>query len=95
MPERAFFTIKIFVLSILMLDDIQLEETLRLTVLNLMVVLYDCGITEIHLGGLMRILGVDNEKASRHDNERVTLDDDFVKYVEEFNSPRPANQLLH
>ena len=83
------------VLSIFMLDDIQLEETLRASILNLMVVLYDCGIKEIHLGGLMRILGVPNAKAKKHDNELVALDDNFVKYVEEFNSPRPANQSLH
>ena len=78
-----------------MLDDLQLEDTLRVTILNLMLVLYDCGITEIHLGGLMRILGVDNSKASAHDDELIVLDENFVKYVEEMNSPRPANQSLH
>jgi hypothetical protein len=78
-----------------MLDDIELEESLRVTILNLMVVLYDCGIKEIHLGGLMRILGVNNSRASDYDNELVALDENFVKYVEEINTPRPANQPLH
>jgi hypothetical protein len=78
-----------------MLDDIKLEESLRLTILNLMLVLYDCGIKEIHLGGLMRILGVNNDKAAEYDDELVALDDNFVKYVEEINSPRPADQSLH
>jgi hypothetical protein len=82
-------------LSIFMLDDIKLEESIRLTILNLMVVLHDCGIKEIHLGGLMRILGIANDKASMHDNELVQIDDNFVKYVEEINAPRPANQSLH
>jgi hypothetical protein len=86
---------KNYVLSIIMLDDIKLEESLRVTILNLMLVLYDCGIKEIHLGGLMRILGVENSRASNHDDELVVLDDNFVKYVEEINSPRPPNQSLH
>jgi hypothetical protein len=78
-----------------MFNDTDLEETLRLTILNLMLVLYDCGINEIHLGGLMRILGVENSKAEKHDDELVVLDDTFVKYMREMNSSKPANQLLH
>jgi hypothetical protein len=78
-----------------MFEDLELEETLRLTILNLMLVLHDCGINEIHLGGLMRILGVENERASNYDDELVVLTEDFVKYVEEINAPRPPNQSLH
>ena len=78
-----------------MLDDIELDQTIRLAILNLMVVLYDCGIEEIHIGGVMRILGVSNEKAQQHDNERLVLDKNFVKYVEQINEPRPADQSLH
>ena len=78
-----------------MLDEYQLDQTIKVALMNLMVVLYDCGITEVHLGGVMRILGVSNETASRHDDERLILDDDFVKYVEELNTPRPPDQPLH
>ena len=78
-----------------MLDDIGMEETVRLAILNLMLVLYDCGITEVHIGGVMRILGVDNDKAKQHDDERLVLDEEFVKYVEQINTPRPVDQLLH
>jgi hypothetical protein len=78
-----------------MLDDLEIDQALRLAVLNLMVVLYDCGIKEIHVGGVMRILGVTNARAAKHDQERVVLDDDFVKYVEQINTPRPADQPLH
>jgi hypothetical protein len=60
-----------------------------------MLVLYDCGISEIHLGGIMRILGVSNEKAAQHDDEVIVVDEQFAKYVEELNEPRPANQSLH
>ena len=78
-----------------MLDDIELDQQIRMTLMNLMVVLYSCGITNIHLGGLMRILGVSNRVARRYDNEQITLDEDVVKYVDEINKPRPTDQLLH
>ena len=78
-----------------MLDNLDVDQAIRLTILNLMVVLYDCGIEEIHVGGVMRILGVPNEKAQAHDNERIVLNEEFVKYVELINEPRPADQSLH
>lgn len=78
-----------------MLDDLKLEETLRLSILNLMLVLYDCGIKEIHLGGLMRILGVSNEAATAYDDQLIEVDEDFAKYVEAINEPRPVDQTLH
>jgi hypothetical protein len=78
-----------------MLDDTELDQTIRLAILNLMVVLYDCGIEEVHIGGIMRILGVANDKAEQHDNERLVLNEEFVKYVEQINTPRSVNQTLH
>ena len=78
-----------------MLDDLEVDQTIRMAILNLMMVLYDCGITEIHVGGVMRILGVPSETAQAHDDERLVLDEDFVRYVEQINAPRPVDQTLH
>ena len=78
-----------------MLDDTELDQAVRLSILNLMVVLYDCCITEVHIGGVMRIMGVPDDKAQQHDDERLILNEEFVKYVEQINTPRPADQLLH
>jgi len=78
-----------------MLDDAELDQSIRVAILNLMLVLHDCGITEVHIGGVMRILGVSDSLAEKHDNERLVLDEDFVKYVEQINEPRPAGQPLH
>jgi len=78
-----------------MLDDAELDQAVRLSILNLMVVLYDCGITEVHIGGVMRIMGVPDNKAQQHDDERLILNEEFVKYVEQINTPRPADQRLH
>lgn len=76
-----------------MLDDLDLS--IRSAIHNLILVLYEQGITEIHTGGLMRLLGVSDEVAREYDNERVIVDDKFVKYVEQINEPRPADQTLH
>lgn len=73
----------------------ELDLSIRTAIHNLMLVLYSQGITEIHTGGLMRILGVSDEVAQGYDDERVIIDDEFVKYVEEINTPRPLNQPLH
>jgi hypothetical protein len=78
-----------------MLDHIKLDQQIRMSLMNLMVVLYSCGITKIHLGGLMRILGVSNRVARQYDQEQLQLDDDFVKYVDQINEPRPTDQPLH
>jgi hypothetical protein len=78
-----------------MLDNLKLEESLRLSILNLMLVLYDCGISEIHLGGLMRLLGVDNAVATAYDEWLVKIDEDVAKYIEALNEPRPSDQTLH
>ena len=78
-----------------MLDNLDIDQAVRLAILNLCVVLHDCGITEVHVGGIMRILGVPDNLAREHDNERVVLDAEFVKYVEQINQPRPVDQVLH
>jgi hypothetical protein len=78
-----------------MLDDIELDQHIRMAILNLCVVLYDCGITEIHVGGIMRILGVSDDTAQAHDQERIVLDENFVKYVDAINERRPDDQPLH
>ena len=76
-----------------MLDD--LDYPIRMAINQLMLVLYQQGITEIHTGGLMRLLGVPNEVSQDYDDERIFLDDNFVKYVSEFSSPRSSDQSLH
>jgi hypothetical protein len=78
-----------------MLDDKDIDENMRVALMNLMVVLYNCGIEKIHIGGLMRILGVDNEHARHHDDELILINEKFVKYVEQVNEPRPVDQTLH
>ena len=78
-----------------MLEDLKVDQAIRLAILHLCVILHDCGIAEVHVGGLMRILGVPDEHAQQHDLERLIIDDNFIKYVEQINQPRSINQVLH
>ena len=81
-----------------MSDNLELDVTLQVKNLmfDLMLVLYSYGITEVNLGGLMRVLGVSEEKAREHDDEAVELTDEFAKYVKEArDTKRPDNTTLH
>jgi hypothetical protein len=78
-----------------MLDDPELASEVRVLMYELMMVLYRHGITEIHVGGMMRLLGVNDASASAHDDEMVVLDAKFAKYVESITEPRSSDQTLH
>jgi len=71
------------------------EEKVKIAMYNLMAIFYECGIKEVHIGGMMRILGVDNETAAKHDEEAVVLDDNFIEYITELNTPRSEHETLH
>jgi hypothetical protein len=78
-----------------MLEELETDLNIRNTILNLMLVLYNFGINEIHVGGVMRVLGIPDDTAQAHDLERLVLDQDFVKYVEQISEVRPDDQVLH
>jgi hypothetical protein len=78
-----------------MLDDEEIEQEVRVLMYELMMVLYQHGIREVHVGGMMRLLGVNNASSSDHDDEMVILDDKFAKYVREITEPRSSDQTVH
>ncbi len=78
-----------------MLKDAELEQEVRVLMYELMMVLYQHGIREVHVGGMMRLMGVDPDRAAEHDDEMVILDDKFAKYVESITEPRSSDQTLH
>ena len=65
--------------------------------------LFDNGIRVIPIGGLMRLLGVPNEKAKAHDDKAFKLTDDFYEQLEKMGFERidesqlqlPTNKTLH
>jgi hypothetical protein len=48
-------------------------------------VLYDNGIKKVQVGAMMRLLGVDDDKAAKHDNELLELDENFANMMAELN----------
>ena len=78
-----------------MLDDEKLDEEIRAHVLSLMYVLYEYGLRDVHMGGLLRILGVPDSVAVAYDNKVLGLDDDFAKYMNDIQSGRDLSQTLH
>jgi hypothetical protein len=79
-----------------MLDELELESHVRTLITDIMVVMYEHGIREVHIGGMMRMLGIDNGTAAAHDDEVVVLTDEFAKYVKELkDTRRPDNEPLH
>ena len=68
-----------------MQDDDLLHERIKNIMLDVMAVLYDNGIKNVHMGAMMRLLGVDDSKASEHDSEVIELDEKFGTMLAELN----------
>ena len=65
--------------------------------LGLIEVLHGNGIQEVHMGGMMRLLGVEEEVAKEYDQHRIKLTKSFVNTVQEFENhqPPPTGTVLH
>jgi len=66
-------------------QDELLHERIKAVMLDVMAVLYDNGIKQVHMGAMMRLLGVDDVKASEHDNEMIELDEKFGAMLSQLN----------
>jgi chemotaxis protein histidine kinase CheA len=76
-----------------------LEQEVRLLIIELMMVLYSHEIYQVHMGGILRLLGVEEEVAKESDEEFLYLDDKFVKYmrraIELSNVPQTQDKTIH
>ena len=66
-----------------MSDQTDLEYEARLLIVDIMLVLQKHGINYIHMGGLMRLIGVDNEKAAEQDQDIIELSHKFTHYMKQ------------
>lgn len=57
------------------MDTDQLETHVRETITEILAVLYSRGINQISVGGLLRIMGVPNSVATRHDLDYIEISD--------------------
>ncbi len=80
-------------------DEILLEQEVRKLVTSICAILYHHGITEIHVGGLMRVVGIDEESASQHDDEIMVLGPEFESDMQEISESIdleiPAGATIH
>lgn len=63
-----------------------LYEYVRAMMIQIMAVLSHNGYRELHVGGMMRILGVPNHTAALHDDEIIAIDENFAKMAAELNN---------
>ena len=74
-----------------MQDSDPLYEYVRTVMLEVMAVLYANGQTTVHVGAMMRLLGVPESSAAEHDDERIDLDENFDEIARELN----IQHLIH
>ena len=72
-----------------MLDEDQLQKRIKEIMVDIMIVLYEHGIKEAHMGAMMRLLGVNDEVAAEHDQDVVELDEKFAEVLKELNTLGP------
>ena len=79
-------------------QDDEFEQIVRIMIIEIMMILYKNNITQVHMGGLLRLLGISNVEASLRDDELLELDENFAKYIKVFtdlSSATTQNQTLH
>ena len=82
----------------MILDDDALEQEVKLIIMELMLVLHKHGIKEINVGGLMRVIGVDNATARESDDDLIILEEKFTRYLKEtvdLSEVKPINKTVH
>ena len=68
-----------------MQEDDLIHERIKNIMLDVMAVLYDNGIKTVHMGAMMRLLGVADIKAAEHDSEIIELDEKFGALLSQLN----------
>jgi hypothetical protein len=73
----------------------------RNTLLDVMTALHANGIKTMHVGAVMRLLGVDNETAAQHDHEAIEIEENFgelastLNIVERLSPSIPDGTTIH
>lgn len=81
-----------------MLPEDELKQEVQTIIMEIMMVLYKHDIKEIHMGAILRLMGVSEERAKESDEERIYLDEKFTKYIErmlDLSKTDSNDQTLH
>jgi hypothetical protein len=74
------------------------SEVVSAIVISLCAAMFDNGIRLVHIGGLMRMLGISNEVAQEHDNDAIELPDNFYEELEQMEAEddlHTNNRTIH
>ena len=77
------------------MDNDQLETHVRETITEILAVLHSRGINQISVGGLLRIMGVPNDMARRHDLDYIEVTQDLDLDAVGIISQAPPGTVLH
>lgn len=72
-----------------MLDENALEQNLHALIVDLCRVMHEHGFESMNVGAMMRLIGVGDERASRHDDEWIDLAEYFEKQTQVPDRPIP------
>ena len=72
-----------------MLDENALEQNLHALIVDLCRVMHTHGFESMNVGAMMRLIGVGDERASRHDEEWIDLAEYFEKHAPVPDRPIP------
>jgi hypothetical protein len=81
----------------MIIDNDNLENAVRDIIIDICEVMYKRGYDTVPIGAMMRLVGVDSERAEKHDNEYLALDTEFQVMLESRNLPdsAPKGATLH
>ena len=65
------------------MDQNDLEQYVHTLMMEIMAVLWANGQRQLHVGAMMRLLGVPEESAALHDKERILIDELFGEMAAE------------
>ena len=75
------------------------DDAIAGMVISLCAAMFDNGVRLVHIGGLMRMLGVPNDVACEHDEDAIELPDDFYEQLEEWETEEefsvPDSAIIH
>lgn len=72
------------------MESNELLEQVSGVVDDIVAVLYAHGIHQVHLGAIMRLLGVSDQNAAKYDHERLQVESELAESVEV-----PAGTTFH
>jgi hypothetical protein len=72
------------------------QDNIQEIILDVMAVLYEHGIDQIHMGAILRLLGVSDSTAAKYDQDRMVLDQAMFALMDwAADLTMPANTTLH